>query len=236
MIFDPLNDSKSKLQLIDSMGSDLSVVNDAKASFQRADEELTDRGKKLIGFLVKNGHTSPLRGCVLKIKVNAPLFVARQWYKYSIASSHTEAQYQWNEASFRYIEITEPEFYVPETFRQQSTSNKQKGDIPLEGQDSMIAHNLYLDSLKEAYSAYRALLALGVCREQARAVLPPAVYTSWVWTASLQSVMHFVSQRLASGAQWEIRQYALVISKILEEQFPVTWEAWYNYVLPTYEK
>jgi thymidylate synthase (FAD) len=78
-VYDPLSDDTSMLQVISYMGSDLDIVNDAKASFGKQDEELTDKGKKLINFLIKNGHTSPLRGCVLKIRVKAPLAVCRQW-------------------------------------------------------------------------------------------------------------------------------------------------------------
>ncbi len=155
--------------------------------------------------------------------------------KYAIASSHVEAQNCWNETSGRYVELAE-EFYYPEQFRQQSKQNKQVGDEPINPAYEQASELIYKTTLRNAYNAYKDLLAYGVCKEQARLVLPPAIYTSWVWTASLQSVMHFVSQRLASGAQWEIRQYALCITDILEDTYPVAWKAWKEYVLPTYEK
>ncbi len=235
--FDPLKDDTSQLQLIDVMGSDLSIVNDAKASFNKEDEELTDKGKRLIRFLIKNGHTSPLRGCVLKLKVKAPLYVARQWWKYAVASAHTEEQLQWNEQSLRYVDLSDSgEFYIPQVFRKQSKQNKQVGDETINPSYDGPSRLLYKTTVRNSYNAYMDLLSYGVCREQARGVLVPSIYTTWIWTASLQSVMHFVSQRLGSGAQSEIRSYAVDIADILDELFPVAWKAWREEVLPNYEK
>jgi thymidylate synthase (FAD) len=78
---DPLKDGKSRIELIDSMGSDLSVVNDARASFENSSQELGEKEIKLINYLVKHQHTSPFRGVVFKFKVKAPLFVCRQWVR-----------------------------------------------------------------------------------------------------------------------------------------------------------
>lgn len=234
-IYDPLGDDKSQLQLIGNMGNDLTIVNDAKASFDRQDDEFTEKSKKLVTFLIKNGHTSPLRGCVLRLRVKAPLAVCRQWWKYVVSSNQTEEQLQHNEQSLRYVEV-EDEFYYPEQFRQQSKQNKQVGDEPINSAYEGTCKLLYKTTLTNSYTAYKDLLSYGVCREQARLVLPPAIYTTWVNTLSLQSVMHFVSQRLASGSQWEIRQYAICIADMLEELYPVAWGAWKEHILPTYEK
>jgi thymidylate synthase ThyX len=97
VILDPLNDGKSKLELIDHMGNDLSVVNDARASFEKESETLTERDEKLIRYLIKHQHTSPFRGVVFKFKVKAPLFCCRQWWKHVMASNHNDEQMGWNE-------------------------------------------------------------------------------------------------------------------------------------------
>src|SRR6476646_4122310 len=126
-MIDPLQDGISRIELIDRMGGDLAVVNDAKASFKRVAESVGDREEKLINFLIspisEPQHTSPLRGTALKFRVKAPLFICRQWWKSHIASCHSEDQDGWNEQSFRYVEIEQPEFYIPTEFRSQAKSN-----------------------------------------------------------------------------------------------------------------
>jgi thymidylate synthase (FAD) len=155
--------------------------------------------------------------------------------KYVVASAHTEEQIQHNEQSLRYVEVSD-EFYYPEEFRAQSKSNKQVGEGLINPSYQDPARLIYKTTIRNSYNAYQDLLAYGVCREQARLLLPPAIYTTWVNTLSLQSVMHFVSQRLASGAQKEIRSYAICLVDILEELYPVAWDAWKTHILPTYEK
>jgi thymidylate synthase (FAD) len=94
---DPLGDGKSRIELIDSMGNDLSIVNDARASFAKTSEKLDDRDIKLISYLIKHEHWSPFRGVVFKFKIKAPLYICRQWWKHVIASNHNEEQLGWNE-------------------------------------------------------------------------------------------------------------------------------------------
>lgn len=223
MIIDPLQDGKSQIQLIDSMGNDLSVVNDARASFNRVSDELTEGDRRLIRYLIQHEHTSPLRGVVFKFKVRAPLFVARQWWKHVLASNHNDEQIGWNETSFRYVAIDEPEFYVPQTFRKQSENNKQgsEGEVT-----TGFTPGVYVASCQSSYENYQRLLSYGVCREQARGVLPSAFYTSWVWTASLQAVLHFVDLRKGHGAQQEIGAYAIAIQELIAPIVPETMAAW----------
>ena len=102
---DPLNDGKSRIELIDSMGNDLSIVNDARASFAKTSDNLDEKDIRLINYLIKHEHTSPFRGVTFKFKVKAPLYICRQWWKHVIASNHNEEQLGWNEKSFRYLEI-----------------------------------------------------------------------------------------------------------------------------------
>ncbi len=227
MIIDPLNDGKSRIELIDSMGDDLSIVNDARASFEKSSAQLSDRDIKLINYLIKHQHTSPFRGVVFKFKVKAPLYICRQWWKHVVASNHNDEQLGWNEKSFRYVAIDDSnEFYIPQTFRQQSKNNKQAtvGSLAEDFNHKAIA--IYQSSCENSYQAYVLLLELGVGREQARGVLIPSVYTSWVWTVSLQALLNFISLRLGTGAQSEIGSYAQAIIELIEPIVPVSMEAW----------
>ncbi len=223
----PLNDGKSKIELIDSMGNDRSIVNDARASFEKSSLELNEKDIKLIQYLIKHEHTSPFRGVVFKFKVKAPLYICRQWWKHVIASNHNDEQLGWNEKSFRYVSIDDSnEFYIPQTFRKQAKSNKQSTSGNLEKSENDIAISIYQKQCQASYEAYSKLLDLGVGREQARGVLIPSVYTSWVWTVSLQALLHFIDLRRGAGAQSEIGAYAQAIVELITPIVPVTINAW----------
>ena len=227
---DPLNDGKSRIELINSMGNDLSIVNDARASFEKSSAELNDKDIKLINYLIKHQHTSPFRGVVFKFKVKAPLYICRQWWKHVIASNHNDEQLGWNEKSFRYVAIADHnEFYIPPTFRKQSKNNKQATIGSLEEDVNQQAIAIYQEQCENSYQAYSKLLELGVGREQARGVLIPSVYTSWVWTVSLQALLNFISLRLGAGAQSEIGAYAQAIVELIKPIVPVSMEAWSKY-------
>ena len=224
---DPLSDGKSRIELIGSMGNDLSIVNDARASFEKVSVELNEKDIKLINYLLKHQHTSPFRGVVFKFKVKAPLYICRQWWKHVIASNHNDEQLGWNEKSFRYVAIDDSnEFYIPKTFRKQAKSNKQATIGSIEESTNKIAISIYEEQCKASYEAYSKLLDLGVGREQARGVLIPSVYTSWVWTVSLQALLHFIGLRRGAGAQSEIGAYADAIVELIKPIVPVAIEAW----------
>ena len=223
---DPLQDGMSRIELLDHMGGDLAVVNDAKASFDRVADELGDREIKLLRYLAEHNHTSPFRGTVFKFRVKAPLFVCRQWWKHVIASNHNDEQLGWNETSFRYVAIDSPEYYCPESFRLQAKDNKQGSEGQLELQDDAHCRRAYRNACNAAYDAYSQLLEMGVCREEARAVLPPSFYTTWVWTASLQSVLHFVDLRKGYGAQSQIVKYAECVEELILPIVPHAISAW----------
>ncbi|ELS04877.1 thymidylate synthase, flavin-dependent [Xenococcus sp. PCC 7305] len=224
---DPLKDRKSRIELIDSMGNDLSIVNDARASFEKTSQKLNDKDIKLINYLIKHEHTSPFRGVTFKFKIKAPLYVCRQWWKHVIASNHNDEQLGWNEKSFRYVAIDDSnEFYIPQTFRKQAKSNKQATSGALEESTNVEAIAIYEQQCQASYQAYAQLLELGVGREQARGVLVPSVYTSWVWTVSLQALLHFIALRRGAGAQSEIGAYAQAIVELIEPIVPVAIAAW----------
>lgn len=221
---DPLGDGKSEITLIDYMGDDRSIVNDARVSYGKRSEEFSDKDRKLLNYLVKHEHFSPFRGVALKFRVKCPLFVARQWYKHHVSSNYTDEQDGWNEKSFRYTEITEDDFYIPTNFRYQSEVNKQSGDEYFQYPASV--RKMYEMICQDSLKGYRGMITAGVCREQARAVLVPAIYTEFIWTTSLQSILNFLDLRIKPDAQEEIRVYAQAITELIQPIFPHAIAAW----------
>jgi thymidylate synthase (FAD) len=222
---DPLGDGKSSLCLLDSMGNSLSVVNDARQSFDSESLEWSDKDGKLLRYLAKNHHTSPFRGVVFKWAVKAPLFVARQWWKHTIASTYVDDQLGWNEKSFRYCSADQAEFYIPREFAKQSESNRQASDGVLDASDQLLALGQYVRALEACRQAYEGLLLTGVSKEQARAILPAALYSSFVWTCSLQALFHFISLRVGHGAQSEITAYAKALLVLGRDVAPEAFDA-----------
>ena len=208
---------------------DLMVVNSARVSFAAKHDTMTLGDEKLIVYLVKNKHDSPLRHVLMTFRIKAPEFVMRQWYKHIIGAcftptGYTEPDHAWNEMSGRYVEYKE-EFYIPDKVRVQSKDNKQATldeSIPEEN----TAIGILRDSTKSAWMDYQRLLELGVGREQARMVLPLSFYTEVIWTASLQAVLNFISLRDHPHAQKEIRDYAIAMKEMVEKVAPVTMKAW----------
>jgi thymidylate synthase (FAD) len=201
------------VRLIDHMGTDLTVVNAARVSFGKRKEAFDDKDAELVEYLALNEHTAPFRHAYLTFHVKAPIFVFRQWMKHRIASD-------FNEISGRYVEFREDEFFVPESFRQQAKVNKQgsEGELGEAGREA--ARTAFLAACHQSVAQYKKLIELGVCREQARCVLPLGLYSEVYWTASLQAVAHFLHLRLDAHAQWEIRQYAQAVRELTEPLFP----------------
>ena len=203
---------KGFVELIDHMGSDLSVVNGARISMGKRKEVFDEKDAGLINYLAEHDHTSPFRIPHVVLHIKAPIFVMRQWMRYKIGSD-------FNEISGRYVEF-EPEYYVPEVFRTQSKDVKQGSDGELAFNEKVLARMEYENGCIRAFMSYEALLAAGVAKEQARMVLPLALYTEVYWTASLQAVAHFLVQRLDPHAQWEIREYAKAVKELILPLYP----------------
>jgi len=215
---------KGYVRLVDHMGSDLSVVNAARVSFAKESEQMTERDERLIHRLAREGHTSPFRHAFVTLEVKAPLMVARQWWKYVVGSDHTMDA--WNEVSRRYVE-DEPEFYMPDVWRSAPKSRKQGSGGPIEDEElSYLARMEMKMAIDSGRARYQWAIEEGICPEQARLFLPAyAMYTTWRWSASLQSVCHFLKQRLAEDAQWEIREYAKAVYEIVRHLFPLSVDA-----------
>lgn len=206
------------VRLIDHMGTDLTVVNAARVSFGRRKEAFDDKDAELVDYLAHHEHTAPFRHAYLTFHVKAPIFVFRQWMKHRIASD-------FNEISGRYVEFREDEFYVPAQFRQQAKVNKQGSEGEIDEAHRGKALQVFQEACQQSVAHYKQLIELGVCREQARCVLPLGLYSEVYWTASLQAVAHFLHLRLDGHAQWEIRQYAQAVRQVTEPLFPVALNA-----------
>lgn len=218
---------KGYVKLADKMGSDLSVVNAARVSYDKESTEFSERDQKLLNFLIREEHTSPFRHAAITFEVYAPLFVARQWWKYAVASSHIDDQNGWNESSRRYITENE-EFYIPlpNQWRSKPENSKQGSGEPISGEDGL----WFTENLEELVSTgnrlYQAALEANIAPEIARLFLPAySMYVRWRWTVSLQGVMTFLNQRLPHDAQFEIREYAGAVEQIVKDSFPHTYNA-----------
>ena len=222
---DPLMDGISSVCLTDWMGSSLDIVCDARQSFDQSSSEWSEKDQKLLNYLVKHQHTSPFRGVVTKWQIKAPLYVARQWWKHVIGGTFANDQLGWNEKSFRYCEADSEQFYMPRQFRQQSASNKQASDGPLDATMNHVAAIEYAKAIQQAKQAYAALVTLGVSKEQARGILPTCHYTSFTWTCSLQALLHFIALRDKGDAQGEIQAYAQALSNLARPLFQEAFEA-----------
>lgn len=215
------------VSLISTMGNDLEVANAARVSFDKRSElnedgSLKKKDEKLINFLWSEEHTSPFRHCVLSFEIYAPLMVARQHWKYTVASTFVDDQNGWNESSRRYI-TEEPAFYIPtaEQWRSAPENSKQGSGEPINyGLGVELTMKLF-NLIEAAEKDYNHAIEVGVCAEQARLFLPAyGMYVRYRWTTSLHGVMHFLQQRLAHDAQVEIVEYAKAIKQLAENEFP----------------
>ena len=197
------------------MGSDLTVVNAARVSFDKTSSKLDDNDEKLIQYLAKHGHWSPFAHCFLQFRIKAPIFVARQLVKHQVGLS-------WNEVSRRYVD-NDPEFYNPLTWRGKHKNNKQgsAGEIEDQNTAKMILEQTNLLAFKN----YKALLAKGVAPEMARMILPQTLMTEWMWSGSLHAFARVCKQRLDEHTQEETRVIAKHIDEQCQEHFLHSWRA-----------
>ena len=219
---------KGYIELVDTLGDDLTPVNAARVSFGGRSKKLTDKDKRLSKFLIKHKHFSPFRHQHVMMIIKAPEFVLRQWYKHVVGiettSTHATKDHAWNEISGRYVEVED--FYYPEVWRKQSEDNKQASEGELDDLQQKRMNLAYKTYMNHVEMVYDNMIASGVAKEQARIVLPLSQYTQVWWTASFQSVMNFIELRDEPTAQWEIQQYAKALKEIMLDIFPETTELW----------
>ena len=229
--FDVLD--KGFLVLVDVMGDDSSIVQAARVSYGKGTKKVTqDRG--LVRYLMRHRHTTPFEMIEFKFLVKLPIFVARQWIRHRTANV--------NEYSARYS-VLEDEFYIPETeiLAAQSASNRQGRERELPADESEMIRSLINENSGKSYDLYEYLLneegdkedkSRGkLARELARIVIPTNVYTQWYWKIDLHNLFHFLSLRMDSHAQYEIREYAIVMADMVKTCVPVAYEAFEDYML-----
>lgn len=213
--------AQMNVDYVDHMGTDLSVVNAARVSFDKStnwddhfNETLGDKDAKLINYLAKHNHWSPFAHTSIQLRVKAPIFVARQLVKHQVGGV-------WNEVSRRYVD-SEPEFWFPDQWRgRPAGSMKQGSNGVIQLGEPYVAEDAVVECLK----AYNYLLESGVAPEQARMILPQGVMTEWYWTGSLMFFTRVCKQRLDPHAQQETREIAERIAEIVAPLFPVSWSA-----------
>ena len=211
-------DGIGRVDYVSHMGSDLTVVNSARVSFGVQKEELDGRDKKLINYLIRHRHTSTLEHNVVTFRFTVPLYVRSQ--------HHRHRTWSYNEISRRYTDVN-IQFYEPSEFRTQHKSNRQASNA-----DELVdpevrfhrrsASDLIKDHHQDSLTLFNQLIKAGVCREQARGVLPQNMYTEYYGTCSLLNALKFISLRSHEGAQWEIQRVAEAMLEILEDLYPVT--------------
>ena len=219
--------SNIKVDLIDSMSSDLSVVNAARVSFDKQSSwassdkktlELTlnDADSKLLSYLATHNHWSPFSHASASFRIKAPIFVARQLVKHTVGLA-------WNEVSRRYVS-TEPEFYLPDYWRKSASNVKQ-------GSSDEAVHGLEMAAevwTENAVDLYNNMLEAGICAEQARMILPQNTMTEWIWSGSLYAFARVCNLRLDNHTQRETQEIARQISDYMIELFPESWEVLVN--------
>jgi thymidylate synthase (FAD) len=203
----------------DVLGTDNKTVNAARASYGKSSKVLDDRGRKLMARLGRDGHTSPTRHSALSLYIKCPLFVARQWRTHVIAAAQSEELNSFNEISGRYTEFQD-EFYYPDQYYVQSTTNKQASAEPLDFDHNVRAKSRLHTVTAMCYNEYKKQIEEGVSREDARIMLPQNLYTQFMWTASVQALAHFIQLRNSPHAQRAIRLYAEAVEQIARAIFP----------------
>ena len=230
---------KGHVELMDHMGSDLTVCNAARVSFNKESEwgldfdaiarlkscpynkddvrMLKEKDEKLIRYLAKHNHWTPFAHPQITLRVKAPVSIRTQFFK------HKQGFVE-NEISRRYVSY-EPEFYSP-AWRGKPTDGAKQGseDFITEETRTNLYDAIYRESYEKALHVYNTLIEKGIAPEQARFVLPQGMYTEWYWTGSLAAYARFYKQRKDDHAQWEIREYASAVGKIIEPYFPVSWK------------
>ena len=214
-------DEIGSVEYVNHMGTDLTVVNAARVSFGKEKDELSQNDVKLIGYLIENKHTSTLEHNVVTFRFTVPLFIRSQ--------HHRHRTWSYNEISRRYTS-ERLRFYEPDSFRQQHKSNRQASTeiavnpviYAYEDGGSISATTLVRAHHARSIELYESLLANGICREQARGVLPQNLYTEYYGTVNLNNLLKFIGLRLHDGAQWEIQRLAEACLEIAYELWPST--------------
>lgn len=196
------------IELIDKMGSDLSIVNAARVSFHKVKTEFDEKDERLIKYLATHNHWSPFAHASLQFRIKAPVFVARQLVKHQVGLV-------WNEVSRRYVD-SEPEFYLPFLWRNKAENKKQgSGDSEIEYDVS--------DIITHSKELYNDMIEKGIAPEMARMVLPQSMMTEWIWSGTLYAFARVCQLRNKDDSQQETRMITEQMAKHCADNFPVSW-------------
>jgi thymidylate synthase (FAD) len=218
--------SQIKVALIDYMGSDLSVVNAARVSFDKEsdwevdlvalDIRLAKADAKLIRYLAKHNHWTPFAHTSISLRMQAPIPIRTQCFK------HKQGLVE-NEESRRYIS-SRPTLFVPDEFRSAPTNGAKQGSSGTHYQ-SFHWQERYEAHCRNCVETYEKMVADGVCPEQARFILPQGIMVQWIWTGSLYAFANFYNKRTDPHAQREIQDLARMVGQVIQPLFPVSWSA-----------
>lgn len=217
---DPLGDKVSSVELIDWLGSDLTVVNAARVSMAKEselgpDNEILEKDEKLIKYLATHGHWTPFSQPQLSFRIKMPIAVARQWFKHQIGVTR-------NETSRRYVS-DQPEYYFPDQWREKAENVKQGSKDGVHPMNAEIMER-YANAIQASNDFYNWAIENGVAAEQARFASPQSMYTEFIETGSLAYYARVAHLRLDPHAQLEVRNYAKATSFYSNWQFPVSWK------------
>lgn len=205
-----------QVDYVDHLGGDVNVVNAARCSFAKEVKDFDlEKDTRLINYLAKHNHFTPLCHTSVTIRVKAPIFMARQFVKHQIGMT-------WNEESRRYID-DEPEFYIPNELRGRPVNAKQGSNGVLESSD--LFTDMIVAESSRCLDLYKRLLEGNVAPEQCRMVLPQNTMTNWMWTGSLVAFARVVKLRTDSHAQQEAQELAKLINDVVAPLYPVSWKA-----------
>ena len=213
------DDGIGAVEYVQHMGGDLTIVNAARVSFGKHKTEIDKRDKKLIKYLAKHKHTSTFEHNVVTFRFTVPLYVRSQ--------HHRHRTWSYNEISRRYTDIN-MQFYQPVILREQSEDNRQASEGAIgnpwvrwpEDKKFIPTDTALIKHHRQCLELYESLIEVGVCREQARGVLPQSMYTQYYGTVNLNNLLKFIALRIHEGAQWEIQQVARACLTIAEEIWP----------------
>ena len=219
---------KGFIEVVDSLGNDLTVVNSARVSFGKRKKYWDKSDERLVRYLAKYKHYSPFRHLQVQFHIKAPEFVMRQWYKHVVGiettSNSSAKDHAWNEISGRYVPVED--FYVPSIWRKQSDDNKQASEGVLDDLQQKRMSAAYDEYMRQVEMIYDRMISAGTAKEQARIILPLSQYTEVYWTASFQAIMNFIELRNEKTSQWEIQEYAKVMLDLMKDVYPQTTKLW----------
>jgi len=211
-------DGTGCVEMLETFGNDLTVVNAARVSFAKEVHEFKEGDQKLINYLINHNHISPFFHPQIRFRLKMPIFVAREWFRHTIGFAR-------NEGSRRYVD-DEPQIFIPSELRARDKNKKQGSkDSSIENNDQMVEK--IKEFSKQSLTLYNELLDNQVAPEVARGILPQNMYTEFIETASLYAYMRLCALRIDPQAQKEIREYANIVAKLLEEAFPASMKAFF---------